>query len=172
MNRRIRIVCAALVAASLLHSCRIETDPAQRAAMRAADTTATVSRPMPDADSLMTLLLTLQNAVYRNPLDLQARRTLITAAFDSAGGNIYSVGKGVANPSMAAGTAAAGQPSAAQSDARRWVLYERAWIAGDARDVGSEISGEISYSSVLLESPDSDTLYVLVQVPYGSVSVE
>jgi hypothetical protein len=161
---------AAVVAAVLLSSCRIETDTSSQTGPQSRNTTGAAGTI--SGDSLLALLLPLQNAVYLAPKDLSVRTALVAAAFDSASGSIYSVGKGVANPSAAAGTASAGQSRAAQSDANRWALYNRAWLGGDPRDFGADIAGEITYSNVLLEKPEGDTLCVVIQVPYGSVSVK
>ncbi len=169
MNRTVVLLLAGCTTVALLASCRIETETTHQGSAQATDTTA--ARPEPSPDSLLALLLPLQNAVYLSPADQQAREALVSAAFDSASGSLYAVGKGVASPEAPEATARQGQSRAAQSDANRWVLYDRAWIAGDTRDFGAEITGEITYSATLLEHTEDDTLYVLVQVPYGSVTV-
>jgi len=171
MNKTHALLFAAALAGVFASSCRIETETSTQTGTQARDTSVTASRPL-SADSLLNVLLPLQNAVYLAPTDLSTRQALVAAAFDSASGSYYAVGKGVANPSAPKETARAGQIRAAQSDANRWVLYERAWSGGDARDFGAEIAGEITFSDVLLERSESDTLYVVVQVPYGSVAMK
>jgi hypothetical protein len=52
------------------------------------------------------------------------------------------------------------------------VLYLKAWRDGSTIDFGKKISGEVSYSKILLERADGDTLYQLIQVPLGSAVVK
>jgi hypothetical protein len=52
------------------------------------------------------------------------------------------------------------------------VLYLKAWSEGNPIPFGEKISGEVTYSSVLRERLEADTLYQLIQVPVGSVVIK
>ncbi|MBD3244040.1 MAG: hypothetical protein GF331_25835 [Chitinivibrionales bacterium] len=125
-----------------------------------------------DPDSLLAAVLPLQDSVYRNPQQSELTGVLVQTALDSASGSFVVVGKGVVNPEMTDEAARAGRQRAAQSDAKRWSLYLKAWYGGDTRAFGDAIEGKVAYTQVLLERMQGDTLLQLVQVPLGSVEVE
>lgn len=125
-----------------------------------------------DPDSLLALVLPLQDSVYRNPRQTELAGALVEASLDSASGSFVVVGKGVVNPQMTDEAALAGQQRAAQSDAKRWALYLMAWYGGDTRPFGDAIEGKIAYAKVLLERMKGDTLLQVVQVPIGSIEIQ
>lgn len=125
-----------------------------------------------DYDALMTRLLELQNDIYANPTDPEFIPPLLKAAFDSTSGSFLVVGRGLANPAHPEAAQAASRKTAARHDGRRWALYLKAWRRGDMRPLSRTINGEIAYSKVLHERMRDDTLYLLLQVPLGSVVVK
>jgi len=120
-------------------------------------------------DSLLTRLLLLENAVYGNPRDFGFITRLIKASFDSSSGCFIVAGKGAANTSLPGASWKQGRKIASNYDAKRWALYCKTWSLGSAVTFGTKISGEITYSSTLLERLDGDTLFSLVSVPTGSI---
>jgi site-specific recombinase XerC len=120
-------------------------------------------------DSLLTRLCTLENAVYASPLDLSKISPLLKASFDSLSGCFIVAGKGTQNKSMPEASWKQGQKIASAYDAKRWALYLKSWSLGNTAHFGTKISGEITYSRILLERLDGDTLYTLVSVPMGSI---
>lgn len=172
-----RIALAAVAATIALAGCRID----QTSTLPATGGTSTVTStagpgagpsatPAVAPESLFARLRPLHDAVYGAPGDLAARAALATASFDSARGSFFVVGKGVKN--LSAGSAETGQERAAEADAKRWALYLRAWTSQDTRKFAEPIEGEITYSNILARTVEDDTLYVLLQVPYSSVTVK
>lgn len=125
-------------------------------------------------ESLLSLLIKLENDVCVNsPSRATASLSeLKKVSFDSAGGCFMVAGKGTFNKSHPEGTWDNGRKMAASGDAKRWVLYLKAWRDGSAIDFGKRISGEVSYSRILCERMAGDTLFQLIQVPMGSVVVK
>lgn len=123
-------------------------------------------------DTVLPLVRSLQDDIYASPKDTGWITPLLTASYDSACGCFYVVGKGVANPDQPPEAARPGQIRAAETDAKRWALYLKAWHTGDRRAFGADIAGEVSYTRSLLEKAEGDTLVVLLQVPVGSVTVQ
>jgi len=184
MNRLVRLVSLAGVTGLALLSCRIEqavpgrapTPPATVPGGTPTTDTGAASvqpspSPTPSADSLYASVRPLQDSVYVHPKDSARRAVLLAAAFDSASGSFFVVGKGVANPTRHDQTGRQGQVRASESDAKRWALYLKAWHTGDTRLFGERIRGEVTYSTTLLERTEGDTLYQLLQIPVGSVTV-
>jgi hypothetical protein len=62
-----------------------------------------------------------------------------------------------------------GRKIASAYDAKRWALYLKSWSLGSRMRFGAKISGEITYSRILLERLEDDTLFTLVSVPMGSI---
>jgi hypothetical protein len=125
-------------------------------------------------ESLVSLLIRFENDAYANhpstgPVSLSELKKV---SFDSTRGCFLVVGKGTFNKSHPEGTWDTGRKMAASGDAKRWALYLKAWRDGSTIDFGKKISGEVSYSKILLERAVGDTLYQLVQVPMGSVVVK
>jgi hypothetical protein len=120
-------------------------------------------------DSLLKHLLLLQNTIYSSPRDLNGIPPLLKASFDSASGCFLVVGKGTHNKSLPEASWKQGRKIASSYDAKRWALYCKSWSRGNYSAFGTRISGEITYSKILLERLENDTLYTLVSVPFGSI---
>lgn len=184
MNAYARLLVLAVFTALATLSCRLEQvepgktpPPAQPAqpAPPSVDTSGIPAQaeisPTPPVDTLYARVLPLQNSVYVNMKDSALRVALLRAAFDSASASFFVVGKGVANPTRHDKTGRQGQVRASDADAKRWALYLKAWYTGDMRPFGERIRGEVTYSTTLLERTEGDTLYQLLQIPVGSVTV-
>jgi hypothetical protein len=132
---------------------------------------------LPDSarcNSILSLLIKLENDVYVNLPTKGAASfmELKKVSFDSSSGCFLVAGKGTFNKSLPEGTWDTGRKMAASGDAKRWALYLKAWRDGSTIDFGKKISGEVSYSRILCERADGDTLYQIIQVPMGSVVVK
>jgi hypothetical protein len=125
-------------------------------------------------DSLLSLLIRLENDVYAGlpSTSESSLGELKKYSFDSSSGCFLTVGKGAYNKTFPEGTWDKGRKMAASYDGKRWALYLKAWREGSSVVFGNKISGEVTYSKILLERPDGDTLYLLIQVPIGSVVVK
>ena len=125
-------------------------------------------------DSLLSLLIRLENNIYASLPSTNAVSLgeLKKVSFDSSSGSFLAAGKGAFNKKLPEGAWDTGRKMAASADGKRWVLYLKAWRDGSTIDFGKKISGEVSYSSILCERSDGDTLYQLIQVPIGSVVVK
>ena len=123
-------------------------------------------------DTVFGVVQSLEGNILAEPKDTDWIAPLLAASYDSVCGCFHVVGKGVVNPEHATETARAGQRRAAEKDAKRWSLYLKAWHTGDTRAFGETIEGEVSYSTPLRERVVGDTLFVLLQVPVGSVTVK
>jgi hypothetical protein len=120
-------------------------------------------------DSLLSRLIVLENAVYANPLEIRKIPPLLRASFDSSSGCFLVAGKGTQNKSMPDASWKQGRKIASAYDAKRWALYLKSWSLGSSIRFGTKISGEITYSRIMLERLDNDTLYTLISVPMGSI---
>ncbi|HUI91935.1 MAG TPA: hypothetical protein VLX68_06775 [Chitinivibrionales bacterium] len=122
-------------------------------------------------DSLLSLLIKLENAVYANTRSQSnaSLGDLKKVSFDSADGCFLVAGKGAYNKSQPEAVQAQGRAMAASADGKRWALYLKAWHDGGSLAFGQKISGEVTYSKILLEQPRGDTLYQLIQIPFGSL---
>jgi hypothetical protein len=125
-------------------------------------------------DSLLSLLIKLENDVYAGLPSASADflNELKKYSFDSSSGCFLTVGKGAFNKTFPEGAWDKGRKMAASYDGKRWALYLKAWQEGSAIVFGNKISGEVTYSRILLERAVGDTLYQLIQVPIGSVIVK
>lgn len=123
-------------------------------------------------DSLLRILVKLENGVRVSSADKNAAQLLLNVSFDSASGCFMVAGKGTGNPSLPRSAQVAGRRVAAAYDAKRWSLYLKAFRDDRNISFGENISGEIAYSRTLLERTVGDTLLLLLQVPAGSIVVK
>jgi hypothetical protein len=166
-TRSISILLAVIVCASL--SCRDNQKPAEDLQKQAN----TVSKDtIINYDSLLSLLIRLQNSISANPRDSRLIPPLLTEAFDTVSGSFLIVGKGIPNKEFPEAAWDAARKMAALQDGKRWGLYLKAWRTGDMRNFGQTISGTITYSKVLFDRLSNDTLYQLIQIPIGSIVIQ
>jgi hypothetical protein len=176
MKQQVPAIIVCLILLQVATSCRMQPslpDVQKAAQARAlpvydANGTPVASDSLKD-DSLLTRLRIFENAVYNNPLDKSMILPLLAASFDSASGCFLVAGKGTHNKSMPEASWKQGRKIASAYDAKRWALYLKSWSLGSTVRFGTKISGEITYSRILLERLDGDTLYTLVSVPMGSI---
>jgi hypothetical protein len=120
-------------------------------------------------DSLLTVLLNRENTIYLAPKDKNNIVPFTSVSFDSASGCFLVAGKGTQNREFPESAWEKARKMASAYEAKRWALYAKAWTTGSSMPFGQKITGEITYSNVLRERLENDTLYVLVSVPIGSV---
>ncbi|MBD3344981.1 MAG: hypothetical protein GF401_07960 [Chitinivibrionales bacterium] len=125
-----------------------------------------------DTAEVFQTVLALEDSLRkeRGNTDLIAR--LLKASYDSSSGSFYTVGKGVKNPKLPQAAQQQAQERSAQLDAKRWTLYLKRWHTGSSTSFGDSIGGEITYSMIVDEKMNNDTLLQLVQAPVGSVVVD
>jgi hypothetical protein len=127
--------------------------------------------PDVNCDSLMPVILELEGRLFATPRDAGLMRQFARATYDTASGSLYLAGKGVADPRADKATWESARQRAASIDAQRWALYAKAWHTGDKRAFGRKIRGDVSYTRACAEKLVGDTLYQMIQVPVGSVTV-
>jgi hypothetical protein len=120
-------------------------------------------------DSLLSIVLLQENEIRKMPTTSLAVSLFLKSSFDSSSGCFRVAGKGTYNPELPKTTWRQGMKVAASYDAKRWALYAKQWSDGGHFIFGDKISGEITYSKILAERVQDDTMYVLVSVPIGSV---
>lgn len=183
MTHRTYQIAAALIIVTAAYGCKLEAqlprqersaqqsgrtrEPSGKSATAASTASAAIVSP----DSLFDVLLPMFGEVYSSPAGQTPRATLLTTAFDSTSGCFRTIGKGVENADTRIARRA-GRKRAAESDAKRWALYLRAWQLGDTRDFGAPIEGQVSYFENLYSRIVNDTLYILVSIPIGNVEVK
>ncbi len=123
-------------------------------------------------DSLFPILLKCRNQVYLHPQNAGDISNLLRISFDSASGCFFAIGKGVQNNAMPEASWKHGRKMASTYDAKRWALYLKLWSQGQIVPFGKKISGDISYSKVILEKMENDTLFTLVSIPFGSIIIK
>jgi hypothetical protein len=181
MKRSISAIAAFLFFVLVFSSCKLQPSLPQggkpgtsASSTQAPPTSHDALADSAKCDSLLSLLVGLENEVYVN---LPSRGTVALSelkqvSLDSASGSFLVVGKGAFNKSHPEAAWDKGRKMAASYDAKRWALYLKAWQEGSAITFGKKISGEVSYSRVLCERSDGDTLHQLIQVPIGSIVVK
>jgi hypothetical protein len=181
MKRSIPAITVFLFFLLVFSSCKLQPSlpqGAKPAPSAVAEQTLPVSQEHPldsaKCNFLLSLLIRLENDVYVNipSRDILSLSKLKQVSFDSASGCFLIAGKGAFNKSHPVAAWDRGRKMAASYDAKRWALYLKTWRDGSTIAFGNKISGEVSYSRILCERSDGDTLYQLIQVPIGSVTVK
>ena len=121
-------------------------------------------------DSLITLIEQCQNEVILSE-NHRSIKNLVYRSFDTASGCFYAVGKGVTNPQFPVEAQSMGRKSAAKLSAEHWALCLKAWNSGKEGSPKTPPSGQIFYSKSLFEKTFEDTLFVLFEIPSGSIRV-
>ncbi|MBC8181774.1 hypothetical protein H8E88_11705 [candidate division KSB1 bacterium] len=117
-------------------------------------------------DSMLTVIGELVKSVHNNPTDIDARRNLVQAAYDTSWDSILSAGFGKRfdkNSSQTISMRLAEQ--AAKADAFRWAVYIKKWLQDPTFPDMGKISAEISGGNFVTKSylPDS-TVVVLLEI--------
>lgn len=118
-------------------------------------------------DSLVTLIETLQQAAHTT--DKKSFEQLYKVAFDTNSECFNTVGKGMANPSFPDEAKMSSRKNAAKLNAEHWAALLKHWNNSDRKPFTPEFKAQILYSAILFEKEVGDTLFVLVQVPLGSI---
>jgi len=117
-------------------------------------------------DSMLTVVGELVKSVHENPTDINARRILVDAAYDTSWDSILAAGFGNRfdkNSSQTISLRLAEQ--AAKADAFRWAVYIKKWLKDPSTPEIGKISAEISGGNFVAKSylPDS-TVVVLLEI--------
>lgn len=168
MNHRIIFI----VAAGLFFCFCNEERPKENNYQAKSVSTVTDSARSVNYDSLLTVLGNLQDSIRSKPGDKAIVERYLQASYDTTSGIFRVVGKGVGNPRHPEAARAVGQKLAASYDGKRWSLFCKAWFTGSTIIFGTSIKGDIAYSNTLFAKSDGDTLYVLLEVPVGSIEVK
>jgi hypothetical protein len=123
-------------------------------------------------DSLLVLLMALENRVHADSLAWEAAREIEQISFDSVSGCFFVAGKGVFNKLHPQEAQQTGRQMAATYDAKRWEIFLKIRSQGRNISIGDKFSGEITYSITLCQRVENDTLMVLLKVPTGSIIPE
>ena len=123
-------------------------------------------------DSLLGMLIALQDGISGRPENSGLIAPLLHAAYDQETGCFYVVGKGAHSPNLPEVSWDRGRKIAASFDGKRWALYCKTWSRGATTPFGKPVSGNISYSKVVFEKLTGDTLFQLLLVPSGSILLE
>ena len=131
-----------------------------------------LEKTIPANDSLLEKVLFLQNKLRLNPDNDSIKHNLTSVTFDTVSGSFMVAGTGLHNKKLPQSAREAGAIMAAQQDAQRWALYLKTWYQGFTIHFGEQISGTITYSTILLQKRRNDTLFLLLQIPLGSISLQ
>ena len=117
-------------------------------------------------DSLLTIIGGLVKSVLENPTDINARRNLVNAAYDTSWDSILAAGFGrrfEKSSSQSISLRLAEQ--AAKADAFRWAAYIKKWLDDPTTPDLGKLSAEISGGNFVAKAylPDS-TIMVLLEV--------
>jgi len=122
-------------------------------------------------DSLLTLIEKMQHNATDSK-KTENRNLLLLQAFDTVSGCFLTVGKGVRNPDFPAEAQNASRRTAAKISGGHWALALKSWSSENSQINSDQISGEILYSRIIYEKCIGDTLYVLMEVPIGSICIK
>lgn len=118
-------------------------------------------------DSLVTLIETLQQTAHT--AGNKSFEQLYNVAFDTISGCFQIVGKGLANPSFPVEARISSRKNAAKLNAEYWAALLKYWNSTGRKSLTPKFEARILYSATLFEKEVGDTLFVLVQVPLGSI---
>jgi hypothetical protein len=118
-------------------------------------------------DSLMKIVETLQQNARTT--ENNSLEQLYAAAFDTISGCFQTVGKGLSNPSFPVEARMSSRKNAAKLNGEYWAALLKFWNNTDQKSVTPKFEARILYSTILYEKEIGDTLFVLVQVPLGSI---
>jgi hypothetical protein len=119
-------------------------------------------------DSLITIIERSQNELFilENPRSIKKH---LYHAYDTSTGCFYTVGKGIINPQYPAEAQNASRKSAAKLNGEEWARCLKAWNTGKITSRNKPPSGQVYYSKSLYEKFSKDTLFVLFEIPAGSI---
>jgi hypothetical protein len=161
-----------LIIITLLMVCKEEGTPRSGAAGAARDLPKSSLDTQAYCDSLLTVLLALQDSVYAKPRDVRLIAALSIAAYDTNAGAFVTAGKATFNPDFPEAARVQARQRASKYVGERWSLYLKAWRTGQHIAFGSPVSGSITYSKQIYSKQKGDTLYELILIPLGSVVLE
>lgn len=118
-------------------------------------------------DSLLISIETFQQNARTT--EINSLEQLYKAAFDTNCGCFLTVGKGLANSSFPDEARMSSRKNAAKLNGEYWAALLKNWNSSDQKSVISTFEARILYSTILYEKEIGDTLFVLVQVPQGSI---
>lgn len=118
-------------------------------------------------DSLVTVIQTLQQNVRST--ESKSLELLYAAAFDTISGCFQTVGKGLANPLFPDEAKISSRKNAAKLNGEYWAALLKYWKYSNQKYFTPKFEAQILYSTILYEKEICDTLFVLVQVPLGSI---
>lgn len=119
-------------------------------------------------DSLITIIEQSQNEVLilENPRSI---KKLVHHAFDTSTGCFYAVGKGIINLQFPAEAQNINRKSTAKLNGEQWALCLKAWNSKKTASRNKPPLGQIFYIKSLYEKNFEDTLFVLFEIPAGSI---
>ncbi len=166
---RLRVIYS-IIMMTLLLVCRKDTPKDWKKAVNSTRETRIVENTSPERfyDSLITLLDSLQNQAFA---DQKSIEPLLYHAFDSSGNCFYSVGKGTINYSFPQEAHLASRKTSAKINGEYWGIYLKAWHNNKKIGTGKTLSGQILYSRQLFQKLKSDTLFMLLEIPFGSIQL-
>jgi hypothetical protein len=103
--------------------------------------------------------------------DDSLKDALVAASWDSTAGGFICLGKGVVNPKLPQAVWHETQHKAALLTAERWALYLKKWRDKQYVATDHDISGQVVYHKEICACEKEDTLWQLVMIPLGSISV-
>jgi hypothetical protein len=80
-----------------------------------------------------------------------------------------TVGKGVYNNELNSDLKEELRTRGARTVAQRWALYMHNWFLQKSIQFGDTVSGTITYDKELYSHTNNDTLFLLLQIPFGSI---
>jgi hypothetical protein len=122
-------------------------------------------------DSLFNSIIPLQRTLMQQTSDTQSIRILLKQSFDSTAGTFYAVGIGLSRDSLSLAASKQSRRRAAEIVGQQWALYLKSWHQGTLLPYGTPIQGVISYNTITAERIRGDTLYLLMQIPLGSIEI-
>lgn len=130
------------------------------------DSSARMDTTTVDYGEIMQTVFQLEDSIKRNPMDVSIRSALVTVAYDSTSGKIYTVGYGIADTS--AGSEARAMQTAERAaliDAQRWAMFVMRWKENaDEPAITETVSGNVPRGTPIQKAilPENN-LYLLVE---------
>jgi hypothetical protein len=176
MNRLIVLAAAFLMTAVHL-SCReeMEPPPAKPADQSGKATSTAISSVVSDSsrlDSMFDRIRALEATLGAYPGNERMAADLLAAARDSVSNCFFVIGRGTMDTSLPESARQVSQKISAKYSAERWAIFCKARASGRKIPYTPAVEGKVLYGQEIKARQLNDTLYLMLKVPIGSITVK
>jgi hypothetical protein len=157
--------CVIIVVLLIFTNCRDE----KKADLTPKNAKDTLYQGENDYKLLVDVINSIENAIMKDPTNITLQQDLLSISYDSTTGSLLTVGNGVYNNELNSDLKEELRTRGARTVAQRWALYMHNWFLQKSIQFGDTVSGTITYDKELYSHTNNDTLFLLLQIPFGSI---